>query len=64
MDLDITAIGEWAADKGPYLFVIAILSRMVLKMQDRFSAQQEVVLEMMRSQDRAVTVLERQQEEA
>lgn len=52
--MDMSAIGAWAGDHGPYLAIIAFLCRIIHVLLSRFLAQQDQVLRLIHAAERSV----------
>lgn len=52
--MDWTAIGSWAGNTGPFLAIIAVQTRIILKLLDRFFAQQSILTDALKNSRRAI----------
>lgn len=60
--MDLTAIGSWAGDKGPYVAIIIFLCRIIQVLLTRLLAQQDLVLKAMQVTEKTAQVASTAQE--
>lgn len=58
--MDWPAIGAWAGDKGPYVFVIGVLTSLLWRLSNRFFAQQDMVMEALIVAKKSASIAESQ----
>jgi len=52
--MDLSAIGSWAGEHGPYVGIIALQWGIIWKLLNRFFAQQEIVMRAVNLADKTV----------
>lgn len=60
--MDLSGIGAWAGDKGPYLMIIGFLCTLVRILVSRLLAQQEIMIRAVMMTQRTTEVAERSAE--
>lgn len=59
--MEAAGILRYAGDHGPYLFIIAIQFRVILRLLDLFFAQQRAAMEANKTSERALNIAEQGQ---
>ena len=54
VELDLSGIGTWAGDKGPYVGIILAQWGIILRLLNRFFVQQDLTIRAMRVADKTL----------